>query len=56
MSARSALWLAAVRNLANDLDDDVRIGALGIDIGNANLGVVEVEFLDAVIDSLRRNF
>lgn len=44
--------LALVGNLANDLDNDVRLGALGIDVGNADLGVLEVETLDALVDGL----
>lgn len=47
------MWLAAVGDFANDLNDDVRVGALGIDVGDADLGIVEVKLFDAVIDSLR---
>jgi hypothetical protein len=35
----SLMGLALVGNLANDLDDDVGIGALRVDVGDANLGV-----------------
>ena len=44
--------LALVGNLTNDLDDDVGIGALGVDVGDADLGVLEVELLDALVDGL----
>lgn len=49
---KALVRLALVGDLANDLDNDVGIGALGIDIGNADFGVVEVKVLDAVVDSL----
>jgi hypothetical protein len=44
--------LALVGDLTNDLDDDVGIGALGVDVGDADLGVLEVELLDALVDGL----
>lgn len=44
--------LALVGDLADDLDDDVGIGALGVDVGDADLGVLELEALDALVDSL----
>lgn len=52
-SLREALVrLALVRDLTDDLDDDVGVGTLRIDVRNADLGVMEVEILDAVVDSL----
>jgi hypothetical protein len=44
--------LALVGDLTNDLDDNVGIGALRVDVGNADLGIVEVEVLDPFVDSL----
>jgi hypothetical protein len=44
--------LALVGDLTDDLDDDVGVGALRVDVGNADLGVVEVEVLDALINGL----
>lgn len=44
--------LALVGDLTNDLDDDVRLGALSVNVGDANLGVLEVEKLDALTDGL----
>ena len=46
------MGLALVGDLADDLDDDVGIGALGVDVGDADLGVLELEMLDALVDSL----
>jgi hypothetical protein len=46
------MGLSSVRDLADDLDDNVCVGALGIDVGDADLGLVEVELLDAVVDGL----
>jgi hypothetical protein len=45
--------LTLVGDLANDLDDNVGVGALGVDVGDADLGVLEVEALDALVDGLR---
>jgi hypothetical protein len=45
--------LTLVGDLANDLDDNVGVGALGVDVGYADLGVLEVEALDALVDGLR---
>lgn len=42
-----------VRGLANDLDNNVVKGGLGIDVGDADLAVLELEFLDALLDGLR---
>jgi hypothetical protein len=47
--------LALVGDLADDLDDDVGIRALGVDVGDADLGVLELEALDALVDSLLRS-
>lgn len=46
------MGLALVGDLTNDLDNDVRIRALGVDVGDADLGVLEVELLDALVDGL----
>jgi hypothetical protein len=46
------VWLALVRDLANDLDDNVCIRALRIDVGDADFGVLELQFLDALVDGL----
>lgn len=37
-----------VRGLANDLDDDVVKGGLGVDVGDADFAVLEIEILDAL--------
>lgn len=44
--------LTFVRDLADDLNDDVGVGALGVDIGDANFGVVVIKLLDSVVDRL----
>jgi len=44
--------LALVGDLTDDLDDDVGIGALRVDVGDADLGVLELELLDALVDGL----
>jgi hypothetical protein len=41
-----------VGDLANDLDDNVVIRGLGIDVGDADLALGEVELLDALVDGL----
>lgn len=41
-----------VGNLADNLDDNVVIRGLRIDIGDANLALGEVKFLDALVDGL----
>ena len=46
------MGLALVGDLADDLDDDVGVGALGVYVGDADLGVLEVEALDALVDGL----
>lgn len=46
------MWLRLVRDLANDLNEDVVVGSLGVDVGDTNLAVVEVEVLDALVDGL----
>lgn len=35
------------------MNNDVGVGTLGINVGDADLGVVEIELLDSVVDSLR---
>jgi hypothetical protein len=45
---KALVGLALVGDLTNDLDDDVGIGALGVDVGDADFGVLEVELLDAL--------
>lgn len=49
---KALVGLALVGDLANDLDDDVGVGALGVDVGDADFGVLEVELLDALVDGL----
>lgn len=49
-----ARGLGLVGDLANDGDEDVVEGGLGVDVQDANLAVLEVKGLDLVIDSLRR--
>lgn len=44
--------LALVGNFANDLNNDVGIRALGVDIGDADFGVLVLQLLDALIDGL----
>jgi hypothetical protein len=51
---KALMRLAFVGDLANDLDDNVRVGALRVDIGDADLGIIEIKLLDAVIDGLCR--
>jgi hypothetical protein len=41
-----------VRGLANDLDDDGLVRALGVDVRNADFAVLEVERLDTLLDGL----
>jgi hypothetical protein len=45
--------MALVGDLANDLDDNVGLGALGVNVGDADLGVLEIKELDALVDGLR---
>jgi hypothetical protein len=40
---------------ADDLDDDVLEGGLGVDVGDADLAVLELELLDALLDVLGAN-
>jgi len=42
-----------VRDFTDDLDDDVLVGGLRVDVGDADLAVLEVELFDAVVDGLR---
>lgn len=41
-----------VGDFTNDLDDNVLVGCLRVDIGDANLCFLELELLDALVDSL----
>jgi hypothetical protein len=45
--------LALVGDLADDLDSNVGVGGLRVDVCDADLGIMEVEVFDAVIDRLR---
>lgn len=47
-----AVGQGVVGHLSNDRDNDVVVGGLGVYIGDANLAVLEVEGLDAILDSL----
>jgi hypothetical protein len=44
--------LALVGDLTDHLDDDVGVRALGVDVGDADFGVLELELLDSVVDGL----
>jgi hypothetical protein len=41
-----------VGSLTNNLDDDAIEGGLGVNIGNSNFAVLEIELLDSFLDSL----
>lgn len=41
-----------VGGLADDLNDNALVGSLGIDVGDADLAVLEVECLDTLLDGL----
>lgn len=43
---------AFVRCLTNDLDDNALERGLGVDVGDTDFAVLEVQFLDTVLDSL----
>lgn len=47
-----AVRLVLVRDLADDLDDNVGIGSLRVDVGDADLAVLEIQLLYAVVDGL----
>lgn len=49
---KSLVGLALVGDLSNDLDDDVGVGALGVDVGDADFSVLELKLLDALVDGL----
>ena len=49
---KALVRLALVGDFTNYLDHDVGIGALRIDVGNANLGVLEIQLLDTFVDCL----
>lgn len=42
-----------IGDLTNDLDDDVGVRCLGVNVGNANLAILEVEPLDGLLDILQ---
>jgi hypothetical protein len=44
--------LRLVGDFADDLDDDVDVGGLGVDVGDADLAVLELELLYPVVDGL----
>jgi hypothetical protein len=44
--------LRLVGDLADDLDDDVDVGGLRIDVGDADLAVLELKLLYPVVDGL----
>jgi hypothetical protein len=44
--------LRLVGDLADDLDDDVDVGCLGVDVGDADLAVLELKLLYPVVDRL----
>lgn len=48
----SLVWLTPVGDLADDLNDNVGVGALRVDVGNTNFGLVEVEILDPLVYGL----
>jgi len=37
----------------DDLNDDVIVRSLGIDVGDADFAVLEIEFFDTLLNSLR---
>jgi hypothetical protein len=41
-----------VGRFSDDLNDDVIVGCLGIDVGNADFAVLKIEFFDALLYSL----
>jgi hypothetical protein len=47
-----SVGLRLVGDLADDLDDDVDVGCLGVDVGDADLAVLEFELLYPVVDRL----
>jgi hypothetical protein len=47
-----SVGLRLVGDLANDLNDDVDVGCLGVDVGDADLAVLEFELLYPVVDCL----
>lgn len=49
---KSLVGLALVGDLSNDLNDDVGVGALGVDVGDADFSVLELKLLDALVDGL----
>jgi hypothetical protein len=49
---KASVRQALVGDFANDLDDDIGVGALRVDVGDADFGVLEVQLLDAILDGL----
>jgi hypothetical protein len=47
-----SVGLRLVGDLADDLDDDVDVGCLRVDVGDADLAVLEFELLYPVVDRL----
>ena len=43
-----------VGGFADDLDDDVVEGSLGVDVGDTDFAVLEVEFSNTLLNSLYR--
>jgi hypothetical protein len=41
-----------IGGFTDDLNNDVVVGCLGIDVRNADLAVLEIEFFDTLLDSL----
>jgi hypothetical protein len=48
-----SVGLRLVGDLANDLNDNVDVGRLGVDVGDADLAVLELELLYPVVDGLK---
>jgi hypothetical protein len=48
-----SVGLRLVGDLANDLDDNVDVGRLRVDVGDADLAVLELELLYPVVDGLK---
>jgi ethanolamine ammonia-lyase large subunit len=44
--------LRLVGDFTDDLDNNVDVGSLGVDVGDANLAVLEFELLYPVVDGL----
>lgn len=46
------MWLRLVRNFTDNLDDNIGVGSLGVNIGDTDFAVLELEVLDALVDCL----